>query len=289
MDEPGFTRTRISTCRVAIWGLGLMGGSLALALKEKCSALVGIDVDEKSVEFAVNRGIVQDGSTNPKDLLAGSDVIVLATPVRTIQALLETLPDLLQQGAVVMDLGSTKREILQKMGELPERFDPVGGHPMCGKEKGTIINADAAIFKGATFALVEHPRSSSRAKALAEEIAIAAGSRPLWLDADAHDRAVAASSHVPFLLANALAKATPESAAPLIGSGFRSTTRVAGTPANMMIDVLQTNADHIQEALDNVRQILDRYEELIREKKFQILAQELEQGAEQYRSFVKEG
>lgn len=289
MDEPGFTKTQLSTCRVAIWGLGLMGGSLALALKGNCSALAGIDIDEKAVEWAVGHGIVQDASTRVEDVLEGSDVIVLATPVRTILTLLDKLPGLLQQGVVVIDLGSTKRVILDKMSQLPVRFDPVGGHPMCGKEKGTIINAEAGIFKDATFALVEHPRSSPRAKALAQELAIAVGSKPLWLDADIHDQAVAATSHVPYLLANALAWATSEEKGRLVGSGFRSTTRVAGTPAGMMIDVLQTNADNVEQALENVRKVLDRYENLLREKNFQTLAQELEQGAARYRSLIKEG
>ena len=283
MDEPGFRHESLANLRVVIWGLGLMGGSLALALKGKCAWLGGIDLYPEVVAQAKERCIIDQGSIRPKDVLQGADIIILSTPVRAILSSLDEIAGEIAGQAVVFDLGSTKREILQKMDGLPERFDPVGGHPMCGKEKGTLQNADAAIYRGAPFALVSHPQTSPRARGLVEEITRCIGSVPFWIDAETHDRWVAASSHVPFLVANALAQATPLDALPLIGPGFRSTARLAGSSPKMMVDILETNGDNIMHMIAQFRKYLDRYEQLLEQKEFLTLAVEFERGAEQYR------
>jgi prephenate dehydrogenase len=283
MDEDGFLRAS----RVAIWGLGLMGGSLALALKGKCQALVGIDTDPAAVELAQAEGIVDEASTQPSELLPEADVVVLATPVRTILRLLAELPRLHPGPAVVIDLGSTKRAVLAAMEALPERFDPLGGHPMCGKEKASLRYAEAAIYLDATFALAALPRSTARARALGVELVRAAGACPLWIEAGEHDRWVAATSHTPYLVASALVQATHEETAPLVGPGFRSTSRLAGSSAVMMVDILATNAEYIGGALGAVRERIERMEALLAAGEFEQLAEMLEAGREQYLRLVK--
>ncbi len=174
--------------RIAILGLGLMGGSLALALRGKCAALLGIDPDPRVIQFALERRIVDRGAAHPAELLSQADLIVLAAPVRAILNILRSLPDLHPNPAMVLDLGSTKVEIAAALAGLPERFEAVAGHPFCGKETSSIEHAEARLYQSAPFVLVELPNSTPRACELALELVEAIGAQPLWLDAETHDR-----------------------------------------------------------------------------------------------------
>ncbi len=282
MEEPGFRTDTLHGMRVLIWGLGLMGGSLAMALRGKCAWLGGIDHSPEVVAQALKRDVIDEGSTHPTPVIDRADLIILATPVCSILSLLDEILQKMTSPAIVLDLGSTKREILQKMENLPELFDPVGGHPMCGKEKSTLQYADPAIFHQAPFALVPLQRTSARAKTVVEEMTRTIGSVPLWIDAQTHDQWVAATSHAPFMIASAYARSTPVEAFPLVGPGFRSTARLAASSPIMMVDILQTNGDNIRCMLAQFREHLDHYEKLLEEKDFLTLAEEFQQGVDQY-------
>jgi len=273
-DDPAFFAGR-----VAILGLGLMGGSLALALRGKCAALLGIDPDLQTVELALQQHIVDLAAVEPAVLLPQADVIVLAAPVNAIIGLLQELPLLHQGSPIVIDLGSTKVKIMDSMQMLPERFDPLGGHPMCGKEVSGLANADARLFQGATFAFTASPRTSPHARQFAEWLAASIGACPLWIEAATHDRWVAATSHLPYLVANALACTTPVETAPLAGPGFRSTTRLAVTPPGVMLDVLMTNQAAVLESLRSFRVHLERVERLLAQGDFDALQELLGEGA----------
>ncbi len=292
MDEPGFESDFLSASRVVLWGLGLMGGSLALALHGKCRGLVGIDADAATVALARERKIVdaawlvEEVQAHPENILAGADLFVLATPVRTILSVLEELPALCTGSVVVMDMGSTKRKIVAAMNRLPPRFDPVGGHPMCGKEKSSLQYAEAEIYRNAPFVLVGLERTSDRAQNLVTEMVQAVGAHPVWMSAEDHDRRVAATSHVPFLLASALARATPVEAAVLVGPGFRSTARLAGSSAGMMVDILATNSENVLAALRSVRSVIEKYEALLVEGSLDGLAAGFEEGSRCYRELT---
>ena len=290
MDEPGFDTDFLSASRVAIWGLGLMGGSLALGLKGKCASLVGIDSDPAVVQLAIERRIVDDSFTvneviqDSQKALAGVNVFVLAAPVGAILNLMQDLPGLFAGQAVVIDLGSTKAQIVKAMAGLPERFDPVGGHPMCGKEKSSIFEAEAEIYRNAPFALVSLERSSTHGRALAEQLARTVGACPLWIGADQHDEWVAATSHLPFLVASAMVRATPMEVAPLVGPGFRSTARLAGSSPRMMADIFATNASNIRAALQALKAQILTSEELLDQGDFEALAALFQQTSDKYRS-----
>jgi len=275
-DETGF----FSTARIAILGLGLMGGSLAMALRGQCAAVFGIDRDLQTLELARQRQLVDRVSTEPAELLPAADVIILATPVNTILENLQTLPEQHPGPAIVLDLGSTKAQIVAAMQQLPERFDPLGGHPMCGKEVSGLANADPRLFQEAAFAFTPLARTSPRARGFAKELAGILGAHPLWLNPQAHDRWVAATSHLPYLVSNALAFSTPAEAAPLAGSGYRSATRLAQTSPAMMLDVLMTNRENILAASGRFRAHLDLLDELLRRGDFEALRSFLKSGAE---------
>ena len=243
----------LSKARVAILGLGLMGGSLALALKGKCAAIYGIDPDAATRDLALRQNIVDLADSEPARLLLMADLVILAAPVPAILALLDELPALMPLPCVVIDLGSTKRLIVEKMVNLPERFEPIGGHPICGKEKLSLENADRTLYYAAPFLLTLLSRTTARARAAAEQMIAAIGANVQILDAGHHDRILASTSHLPFLLSSMLALATPLDVAPFIGPGFRSVSRLAGTPASMMLGVVLSNRENILAVLERVQ------------------------------------
>ena len=150
MDEPGFN---LAELKIAILGLGLMGGSLALGLKGKCAALYGIDPHPPTLELALSQHIVDYADSDPAKLIPEADLVILSAPVPAILTLLEGLPALMPNPCILMDLGSTKKLIVDSMSRLPERFDVIGGHPICGKEKLSLANAERTLYYAAPFSI----------------------------------------------------------------------------------------------------------------------------------------
>lgn len=279
MSEDGFT---LRDAKVAILGLGLMGGSLALALKGQCAALLGIDPDPAALSLALRQNIVDQADSDPASLLPQADLVILAAPVPVILTLLQKLPEYTSNSCIVLDLGSTKRAIVEQMENLPKHFDPLGGHPICGKEKLTLANAERTLYYGAPFILTPLTRTTPRALSAAQQIIVTVGAKAITLDAAEHDRILAATSHLPFLLSSALALATPEECAPLVGPGFRSTSRLAGTPSSMMMGVMQTNRENILAAIHRLRAQLDTLEIQLSASEFDNLETTLDQSRAVY-------
>ena len=169
----------------------------------------GIDPHHATLELALSQHIVDHAGSDPAKLLPEVDLIILSAPVPAILTLLEQLPSLTPHPCIVMDLGSTKRLIVEAMSRLPERFDPIGGHPICGKEKLSLANAERTLYYAAPFLLTPLERTSARALSAAAQLIEALGARARILDPVEHDRILAATSHLPFLLSSALALSTP--------------------------------------------------------------------------------
>jgi prephenate dehydrogenase len=246
-------------CRVAVVGLGLMGGSLAGALRGHCLKVVGVARRPEAVAAALDTGLIDCGTTDLAEGLRGADVVVLATPVRTILRQLEHLGSLLPDGCLLLDLGSTKAEIVAAMDHLPAHVQPLGGHPMCGKEVSGLGAADPALYRGCTFIFCPLARTSAEALARGCALAVTVGAQPLVLDAGRQDYLVATLSHLPYLLACALvatADATTSAdpaAWQIVAGGFRDTSRVAGSDVTMMLDILTTNRQQVLAALHAFR------------------------------------
>ncbi|MCX7680706.1 MAG: prephenate dehydrogenase [Anaerolineae bacterium] len=259
----------LSEARITIVGLGLMGGSLAGALRGKCRQVVGVARRSETLEKALALGFIDQGTTSIAEGVQGADVIILATPVRTIIQQIEELAPLLPPGCLLMDLGSTKRDIVAAMEQLPPYVQPLGGHPMCGKEKAGLEVADPELYRGRTFILTPLPRTSPDALALGQAIAEAVGARPLVLEAGRQDYLVATLSHLPYLLACALvatADATTSSdpaAWEIVAGGFRDTSRVAASDVTMMVDILLTNQDEVLKAVRVYQEQLHRLAQLV--------------------------
>ncbi len=263
-----------------------MGGSLALGLRRHCAGLFGVDPDPEALLLAESLKLFDRTAADPAVLAGEADLTVLAAPVGAILSLLDDLPTILPGGGMILDLGSTKTEIVRRMASLPIQFDPIGGHPMCGKERGGLANADSAIFHGATFAFTPLPRSSKRICSLAEQIAQALQARPVWLEPEIHDRWVAATSHVPFLVANALAAVTPLEAAALVGPGFRSAARLAPSPWPVMRDILATNRLQIRDRLSCFSSRIQELEKLIEDGDLDGLEDLIAEGAINYEQLI---
>lgn len=267
---------------IAIIGLGLMGGSMALALRGHCASLIGIDPDSAALELALRQNIVDQAESDPAKLLPQADLVILAAPVPAILTLLEQLPDFTPHPCIVLDLGSTKRAIVEKMQSLPERFDPIGGHPICGKEKLTLANAERTLYYAAPFILTPLARTTPRARSAADQILAALGATPILLHPADHDRILASTSHLPFLLSSALALATPGECAPLIGPGFRSASRLAGTPSSMMMGILQTNRQNILAALEALQDELALLASALADHDYETIQATLDSAREKY-------
>lgn len=254
----------LAACHVAVVGVGLMGASLAAALSGRCRTVSGLARRTESVEEAVGRGFIDRGTTDPEEVLPEADIVVLATPVRTILRQIDEYGSLLPNGCLLIDLGSTKREVLEAMIRLPKGVQPLGGHPMCGKERSGLAAADPELYRGCTFILSPLERTSREALELGRSLISAVGGRPIVLDAARQDHLAATLSHLPYLLACSLVRTadTLTSADPaaweIVAGGYRDTSRVAGSDVRMMLDILTTNRREVLGSAAVCRDQLDR-------------------------------
>ena len=280
--EDGF---RLQTANIGIIGLGLMGGSLAKALKGKCAALYGFDSHQPTVELALATQTVGFASSDFSSL-SEVDVLILSTPVNIILDIIPRLPSFIKQNRILIDLGSTKKSIIESMNQLPENFEVIGAHPICGKEKLGLENADANLYQDATFVTTPLTRTTSKAKSAIQQIISAVGANCIEISAEAHDHALAFTSHLPFLLSSALAYTLPEEYSTFIGPGFRSTSRLAGTPSHMMMGILQSNRENVLQAIQAFRNSLDEIESNLQSQNYIELERTLNQSQSAYQEVV---
>jgi prephenate dehydrogenase len=246
--------------RIGIVGLGLIGGSIALAARERWPASLVIAVDNKDVLETAMRLHAIDVAAEDMIVLAEVDLVILAAPVRQNLAILEQLDEYVRQPAVVTDTGSTKREIVQAAAALPARFTFIGGHPLGGAAASGLEHARADLFRGRPWLFT--PSSDAHGDALEKLLAFARtlGAEPRVIGVNAHDRLLALLSHLPQLTASALMEvvgaAVGEDGLALAGRGLVDTTRLASSPAEIWKDIAATNADEIGPALDTLIALL---------------------------------
>jgi prephenate dehydrogenase len=253
--------------RISIIGLGLIGGSWALALKKLGYAAhrIGYDVPEVLTQ-AVESGAVHEGAKDVDEAVRNADLVILSTPVGKILELMPQLESRVPSHALITDVGSTKQRIMKRAAEFPSGGPLfLGGHPLAGKEHSGFEYADADLFQNACYAIVPLSLAVMEdARAIAfVNLVESLGAQPYVMDAVGHDMAVAYLSHMPQLLSTGLAgmmsEKTGEGRLPLrlAGSGFRDLTRLAESPYSMWRDICLTNTENIQAALDAMIQKLD--------------------------------
>lgn len=236
-----------------------MGGSLALALRLAQRMTVPrfplhlTLVDRNPATRAAVQNLADVVTADFAEGVADAELVILATPVRTVLHLLAELARLRPYGCMVMDVGSSKVTIGEAMSNLPATFQAIGGHPMCGKEIAGFGAATPDLFRKQTFVLCRNARTTPAVEAQAKTIVNLIGANLLWLPADLHDSIVAVVSHLPYLVAAALmhnaAAMADENVWPVSASGFRDTSRVSGTDPTMMLDILLTNKTAVLDQL----------------------------------------
>ena len=246
--------------KIGIVGLGLIGGSIALAARQLWPKALVIGVDNKDVLETAMRLHAIDVAADDLIVLAEADIVILAAPVKVNIALLEELDENVHQPAVITDTGSTKRGIAEASASLPARFTFIGGHPLAGAAQGGLEHARPDLFTGRPWLLTTSARPEGRPDAHGEGIdkltafVQALGAVPRLISVQAHDRLLAFLSHLPQLTASALmtvvGDAVGKDGLDLAGRGLADTTRLASSPPDIWRDIAATNADEIGPALD---------------------------------------
>lgn len=255
--------------RIAVLGVGLIGGSIGLAARRRLEAeVIGYDPDAATLARASGDGVIDRGAASVVEACAGTEVVFCAAPVAGLESLARAALDACGPDTVVTDVGSTKRDIVTALG-ADERF--IGGHPLAGAETSGVENARADLFEGARWYLT--PKSALSSGLLYDRLqrTIAGlGARVQAIDAEAHDRLMATISHLPHVVANvlvsqAVAELTRDSERmPEVGPSFRDTTRVAGANPAIWGDIFASNSEAVAEAVEAVAERLREAAALIR-------------------------
>lgn len=240
---------------ITIVGIGLMGGSMAGALRGHCREVIGVDRDSDAIAAALNRGLLDHGTNDLSAGVRNADMVILATPVRVILQQLDTIGALVKPSCIIFDLGSTKARIAEKMAQMPPHHQVLGGHPMCGKETSGVSSTDPQLYRGCTFILSPLARTSETTLALGRSLVEIIGAHPLVISPQRQDYLVATISHLPYLLACALVSSADETTSQdplvwdIVAGGYRDTSRVAASDVTMMLDILLTNRDEVLRAV----------------------------------------
>jgi prephenate dehydrogenase len=256
--------------RIAVLGVGLIGGSIGLAARRRLDAeVVGFDPDRETLERALVEGAIDSVASSLGEACEGAEVVFCAAPVAGLTELARGALDACGQDTVVTDVGSTKRDIVGTLG-ADERF--IGGHPLAGAETSGVENAREDLFEGARWYLTpKSERSSGLLYDRLQRTIAGLGARPQAIDPEAHDRLMATVSHLPHVVANVLvgqaaAELSRDSERmPEVGPSFRDTTRVAGANPAIWGDIFASNSDAVAEAVEAVATRLREAADLIRE------------------------
>jgi len=237
---------------------------LGLALKKYGVAriIIGTSRTAATMQKALEMGAIDQAESEMEGAVAGCDLVVICTPVGLIPQVAARIAPALSNGALLTDVGSTKRRIVEALESLAGDFHFVGGHPLAGSEKTGVAHARADLFVDRTYFLTATPRSHEPALTRLRQIVEAIGARPVVLRPEQHDRLLACTSHLPHLLAClsvALLRQeglSREQLKQTVGQGFRDVTRVAAGSGEVWADVLLSNADYLAILLDRLSQAL---------------------------------
>ena len=251
---------------IAIVGTGLIGTSLALAIKQSNLQVdvVGTDYDQSARSGAQKSGAFKKVESNLSNAIRGADVVIYATPVLAMREMMEASVNDFEEGCVVTDVGSSKKVVIEWADEiLPESVSFVGGHPMAGKELSGPTNADGDLFKGKAYCIIPSVTAEKSAVSSVTTLAESIGAKPFFIGVDEHDSFVAAASHLPFMMSVALMGTASKSAnwediAQLASSGFASLSRLASGDPIMHRDICVSNPKPIVAWMDAyIREMYD--------------------------------
>lgn len=260
--------------KITIIGVGLIGGSLGLALKENRPnfKIVGIDKQE-IIEKAIARGAIDEGIVNLEEGIKEADIVIIATPVKTILNLLTQINSFLKKGCIITDTGSTKGQIVERADKvLSKDIFFIGGHPMAGSEEYGIDSANPHLFQDRTYILTPTKKSNLIAIEKISSLIKMIGANRLILNPLEHDRIVGAVSHLPQIMAVSLINMVSELVQKennnnyfkAVGAGFKDMTRIALSPYKVWEDICNTNQENILEMIQEFRNYLGVIEDKLK-------------------------
>jgi len=252
--------------KISILGVGLLGGSIGLAAKSsiKDCQIIGYGHRQATMDAALGRGAIDQAFTEPEAAVAGCDLVVLCTPVGIFRQLLSKIAPSLAPGALVTDVGSTKRTVVEEAEKLlPPTVHFVGSHPIAGSEKRGIEFARPDLFQNALCLTTPTPQTNPAALETVEAFWKSLGMRLRRLTPAEHDKFLSDISHLPHALAAALVSMQTDKSLELAGKGFSDTTRIAAGDAELWRDIFLDNRDNLRDGIHAVRSELDRLLKLL--------------------------
>lgn len=267
---------KTETRRIAIIGLGLIGGSIGLALKRANLPgveIIGSDIEKPAERAAKKAGAIDKDEHNFEKAVKDASMVIVATPISALRDVFTVIAPHLAEGAVVTDTASTKGEVMKWAAELlPDTVSFIGGHPMAGKETGGMESAEAGLFEGRAYCVCPTVTSSKAAIQSVMGLAGVMGAEPLFIDPDEHDVYAAAISHLPLVTATALFSLMRESPSwedlgVLASGGFRDMTRLASGDPGMSNAIWKTNREAIIHWIDRLSEELARMRDMLSDAK----------------------
>jgi prephenate dehydrogenase len=257
---------------VTIIGLGLIGGSIGLSLREGTKLgweIVGYSRRQETVASALRLGAIGRGEVNLENAVKQADLVVIATPVLIVKEIFSEIAPHLSRGCTITDTASTKVQVMKWAAEiLPPNVDFIGGHPMAGKESYGIQAAEAGLFRGCTYCLTSSKKASPKSIDIMTSMVKKLGAMPFFIDAEEHDNLVAGISHLPILISAALVSLTTQNPSwanisKLAASGYRDLTRLASGNPEVNSHICLSNKEAIINWADKFSRELERYRDLV--------------------------
>jgi len=259
--------------KVTIVGLGLIGGSLGMAIKKKKLArVIGLTRDKSKAALAVKLNAVDYASTNIRGLIQDADIIFICYPMHLIIPEIKKIMQFIKPGTIITDVGSSKEQIVKEAEKIiPKRIFFVGGHPMAGKEKAGLEEAENNLFEGENYILTKTSRTNQKALSTLKSLISGLGAKVRVLAPDVHDSIVAGISHMPVAVAAALVDSVGGSGKlcddmmQFAASGFRDTTRIASGDPDLGTGMFVTNKKAVLASINAFKKSLSEIEKLIRQ------------------------
>jgi len=248
--------------KVAIVGVGLIGGSIALAIKKKKLAreIIGVSRRRKSLLLARKRGAIDRGAQQI-DIIKDADLVILATPVSVILNLAPQISKIIRPDCIVTDVGSTKAEIVAKLEKIFPNF--VGSHPLAGSEKRGILNACPELFKDSLCILTPTKKTAVKAKKRIAEFWHELGARVIFLSVSNHDKALSFISHLPHVAAFSLMRSVPNQYLKFAANSLKETTRIASSDIRLWADIFLSNRKNIAGSIASLERNLKQIKSAI--------------------------
>lgn len=251
--------------KVAIVGVGLIGGSIGLAIKKKklASEVVGVSRHKGTLQKALKSGAIDRGSLN-LSIIRGADLVILCAPVGIIIKQAREVAAQAKEEAIITDVGSTKEEIVVKLGKVFPGF--IGAHPLAGSQKRGISNASSKLFKGSICVLTPTPVTKKISLRKVKSFWESLGAKVVFLSPSRHDKILSLASHLPHLLAFSLVYALPRGCFKFAAGGFRDTTRIASSDGRIWSDVFLSNRANILRAVKIFQKQLAAFKSVLSRK-----------------------